>query len=53
MFRLSSSVLYLALGSLLAEKKITLEADGINYLVTWGEKSTESLAQATPFEEQM
>ena len=53
MFRLSASVLYLALGQLLAEKKITLEANGINYLVTWGQKSTEALAQQTPFQEQM
>ena len=44
MFRLSSSVLYLALGQLLAEKKITLEADDINYHVTWGQKSAEAVA---------
>ena len=35
MLRLSSSVLYLALGTLQAQGKITLEADGINYNVTW------------------
>lgn len=52
-FRLSSSVLYLALGQLLSQGKITLEADGINYLVTWGQKSTESVAPPAPFQEQM
>ncbi len=36
MFRLSSSVLYLALGALYAQGKIALEADGINYNITWG-----------------
>lgn len=35
MFRLSASVLYLALGALYQQGKITLEADGINYHVTW------------------
>lgn len=34
-FRLSASVLYLALGALYQQGKITLEADGINYHVTW------------------
>ena len=38
MFRLSSSVLYLALGVLYSQGKISLEADGINYNVTWGQK---------------
>lgn len=38
MFRLSSSVLYLALGSLYEQGKISLEADGINYNITWGQK---------------
>lgn len=36
MLRLSSSVLYLALGALYQQGKISLEADGINYHVTWG-----------------
>ena len=36
MLRLSSSVLYLALGVLYEQGKITLEADGINYHITWG-----------------
>lgn len=36
MFRMSSSVLYLALGTLYQQGKISLEADGINYNVTWG-----------------
>lgn len=35
MFRLSSSVLYLALGALYQQGKIALEADGINYNITW------------------
>lgn len=34
-FRLSASVLYLALGALYEQGKISLEADGINYHVTW------------------
>lgn len=34
-FRLSASVLYLALGVLYQQGKISLEADGINYHVTW------------------
>lgn len=34
--RLSSSVLYLALGALYEQGKIVLEADGINYNITWG-----------------
>lgn len=53
MFRLSSSVLYLALGQLLAQNKISLEADGINYIVTWGKKPAEALAAPTPFQAQM
>lgn len=35
MLRLSSSVLYLALGALYNQGKVALEADGINYHVTW------------------
>ena len=52
MFRLSSSVLYLALGKLLAEKKITLEADGINYNVTWGTEAVQKqeAEAANPFQ---
>ena len=51
MFRLSSSVLYLALGQLMAQKKITLEADGIDYHVTWGVEAVEKQAAeaANPF----
>ncbi len=50
-FHLSSSVLYLALGQLLAEKKITLEADGIDYNVAWGTQAVEQQAAqaANPF----
>ena len=52
MFRLSSSVLYLALGQLLAQGKITLEADGINYNITWGESAVQKQAAqaANPFQ---
>ncbi len=35
MLKVSSSVLYLALGVLHGQGKITLEADGINYNVMW------------------
>lgn len=35
MLKVSSSVLYLALGALYQQNKITLEADGIDYHVTW------------------
>lgn len=37
LLRLSSSVLYLALGALYNQGKINMEADGINYHVTWKE----------------
>lgn len=40
MFRLSSSVLYLALGALYQEGKISLQADGINYHITWGQQTS-------------
>lgn len=52
MFRLSSSVLYLALGQLLAQGKITLEADGIDYNVNWGEAAVQKQAAeaANPFQ---
>ena len=46
MFRLSSSVLYLALGALYEQGKISLEADGINYNVTWGKKPVDAVAAA-------
>lgn len=52
MFRLSSSVLYLALGALLNQGKISLEADGINYHVTWGQEPS-SVPPATPIQENM
>ena len=52
-FHLSGSVLYLALGQLTAQNKITLEADGINYNVTWGQKSADALAAAAPFQANM
>lgn len=52
MFRMSSSVLYLALGKLLAQNQITLEADGINYNVTWGAEAVQKQAAeaANPFQ---
>ncbi len=53
MFRLSSSVLYLALGSLYQQGKISLEADGINYNVTWGKKPENAVASAPVLKEQM
>lgn len=37
MFQLSSSVLYMALGMLFAQGKITLEADELNYNVALAE----------------
>lgn len=52
MFRLSSSVLYLALGVLYSQGKISLEADGINYNVTWGQKPA-PVPPATPIAENM
>lgn len=48
-FHLSASVLYLALGQLAAQDKITLEADGINYNVSWGKKPAGAQA-ADPFQ---
>ena len=53
MFRLSSSVLYLALGALYKEGKISLEADGINYHVTWGQKPENAVPAAPVLKEQM
>lgn len=52
MFRLSSSVLYLALGALYSQGKISLEADGINYNVTWG-KTPVPVPPAAPIPENM
>lgn len=52
MFRLSSSVLYLALGALYSQGKISLEADGINYNVTWGQKPA-PVPPAAPIAENM
>ena len=52
-FHLSASVLYLALGQLAAQNKITLEADGINYNVTWGQKPADAVAAAAPFQANM
>ena len=51
-FHLSSSVLYLALGQLLAQGKITLEADGIDYNVNWGAEAIAQQASqaANPFQ---
>ena len=42
MLKVSSSVLYLALGALYQQGKIALEADGINYNVTWTQSSAET-----------
>ena len=49
-FRVSASVLYLALGALYQQGKISLEADGINYHVTWtaGVKTQPVAAPAAP-----
>ena len=44
--QVSSSVLYLALGALYQQGKISLEADDINYHVTWGQKSANAVAAA-------
>ncbi|MCQ2410796.1 MAG: hypothetical protein MJ053_04820 [Elusimicrobiaceae bacterium] len=46
LLRLSSSVLYLALGALYEQHKISLEADGINYHVTWGQKPENAVSAA-------
>ena len=53
MLRLSSSVLYLALGALYAQGKISLEADGINYHVRWGKTPAEAVAPAASVAESM
>lgn len=47
-FRLSASVLYLALGALYQQGKISLEADGINYHVTWMESAQAAQNAAEP-----
>lgn len=51
-FRLSSSILYLALGQLLAQEKITLEADGVDYNISWGKAAVQKQAAeaANPFQ---
>lgn len=43
---LSSSVLYLALGALHEQGKISLEADDINYNITWGQKPANAVTAA-------
>ena len=53
MLRLSSSVLYLALGALYQQGKISLEADGINYHVTWGQKPVAAVAAPVALPENM
>ena len=53
MFRLSASVLYLALGKLYAQDKISLEADGINYNITWGKKPENAVPAAPVLKENM
>ena len=53
MFRLSSSILYLALGALYEQGKISLEADGIDYHVTWGKKPAEAVTAPVALKEQM
>lgn len=53
MFRLSSSVLYLALGGLYNEGKISLEADGINYIITWGQHQQTPVPPPAPIQENM
>lgn len=55
MFRLSASVLYLALGALYQQGKIRLQADGINYHVTWsdGEPQEVPAPPAPPMQENM
>lgn len=52
LFRLSGSVLYLALGVLYSQGKVSLEADGINYHVTWGQTPAPVLP-AAPIQENM
>ncbi len=53
LLKVSSSVLYLALGALYQQGKITLEADGIDYHVTWGKKPAEAVAPAASVAESM
>ena len=53
LFRLSSSVLFLALGVLYSQGKISLEADGINYNVTWGQQKPETVPPPAPIAPQM
>lgn len=51
-FRLSSSVLYMALGSLYEQGKITLEADDINYKVSLAGYQPQPELQPQPQEQQ-
>ena len=53
MLKVSSSVLYLALGALYEQGKISLEADGINYNVTWGQKPAEAVSAPASVPESM
>ncbi len=53
LFRLSSSVLFLALGVLYSQGKISLEADGINYNVTWGQQKPAPVPPPVPIAPQM
>ena len=53
LLKVSSSVLYLALGALYQQGKISLEADGIDYHVTWGKKPAEAVAPAASVAESM
>ena len=52
-FQLASSVLYLALGALYQQGKISLEADDINYNITWGQKPVDAVAAAPALKENM
>lgn len=53
LLKVSSSVLYLALGALYQQGKISLEADGIDYHITWGQKPAEAVAPAVSVPESM
>ena len=53
MFHLSSSVLYLALGALYEQGKISLEADEINYNITWGTQPAQAVPAASAIPESM